>query len=98
MGTITVSTPASAQTNQGWCVEFELMCTATGVTGTWRPMTFGKFAPAAAPFHAIQVPSAAVTRDTTIVNVMEVTAQWTAANASNTLRCDAGYQYRITNA
>lgn len=92
---ITITTPASAQTNQAWKVEFELTIVTTGPTGTWDAvLTWGSL-PAAGAFNAVVVPAVVTTRDTTGINNMEITVQWAAANASNTLRARAGYYNRM---
>jgi hypothetical protein len=95
---IGIATPASAQTNQAWSIDFDIIVSTTGGSGIWRPRMKGMFLPAAGAFNAVQVPSAGTTRDTTVNNTMEITAQWVAANAANTVRCDAAIFQRISNA
>jgi hypothetical protein len=95
---IGIATPASAQTNQPWSIDFDIVVSTTGGSGIWRPRMKGMFLPAAGAFNAIQIPSAGTTRDTTVSNTMEITAQWIAASASNTIRCDAAIFKRLSNA
>jgi hypothetical protein len=91
-----VTTPASALSGRIWKVDATLYCLTTGVSGTWKISGLG-----VATVNATDTPaliSATVTKDTTVQQTFEITAQWGTANAANTLSCDAGYIRRITNA
>jgi len=96
--TFIATMPASTLTNKPWRAQIKIVCITTGVSGTWRPEMHGsvELTTTTTPFCGI--PSAATTKDTTANQTLEVTAQWSAASASNTLRCDAGIGYRLTNA
>lgn len=92
-----IVTPASLQTNSSWNFESEIVLLTTGVTGTWSgKLLLNTNSSAGGPFNAVLVPGA-TTRDTTVNNTFEITAQWTAASASNIVRCFAGYFERISN-
>jgi hypothetical protein len=94
---ITINTPASATTFVPWSVEFDLVITTTGVSGTCRGRLFFSHLPSAGAFNGVVVPGTATTVNTTVNQTMEITAQWAAASASNTIRCDAGYYHRVSN-
>jgi hypothetical protein len=95
---IVQNTPASLSTFAPWRIEFDLVVATTGVSGTWRGGMLHSVAPSAGAVNTFLAPGSATTRDTTVTSVMEITAQWAAASASNTIRCDAAYYHRITNA
>lgn len=91
-------TPASAQTFSGLVVEFDVVVATTGVSGTWRGALRGiKSDSGSGTSPLLAVPGSPLTKDTTVSNVMEITIQWSAANASNTVRIDAGIWRRLTN-
>jgi hypothetical protein len=99
VASVTITTPASAQTNSSWLVEVNLVVATTGVSGTWRGHVNGAKSDAAGgTTKLLSVPSAATTKDTTASNALEFTVQWSAASASNVIRCDAGITSRLTNA
>lgn len=91
---ITITTPASAQTNQAWRAEFDLVVVTTGGGGTADGVLMWASLPVAGAFNAVVTPTAAVAMNTTLVNNMEITVQWAAASASNTIRARAGYYVR----
>jgi hypothetical protein len=101
IATCVVACTASASTAApAWSVEGDIVCVTTGGTGTWRGMikalggiVSGGFTAAANPATA-GAPSAAVTQSTTATNDLVVTAQWSAASATNTVRCDTGHAQR----
>lgn len=85
---------ATANTNLTWHAEFQLVCRTAGTAGTgflsgqiWLPNLtaattintegYNNLIPASAP--------AAGTLNTTVANLMSVSAQWSAANAANTI-------------
>lgn len=85
---------ATANTNLTWKMEFELVCQTAGTGGTglvlgqvWLPNLtaantvntegYNNLLPASAP--------AAGTINTTVANLMSISAQWSAANAANTI-------------
>lgn len=91
-----VTTPASALSGRIWKLDATLYCLTTGVSGTWKISGLG-----VATVNATDTPaliSANVTKDTTVQQTFELTAQWGTANAANVLSCDAGYIKRLTNA
>lgn len=98
----TVACTSSASTSgPAWNVEGDIVCITTGSSGTWRGsikalagIQSGGFGAAANPATA-GAPSSAVTQTTTSTNDLVITAQWSAASASNTIRCDTGYASRI---
>lgn len=99
VASVTVTTPASAQTNSGLLVNFDVVVATTGAAGTWRGNLAGAKSDAASGTGALlAVPATALTKDTTVTNVMEITIQWAVANASNVVRIDAGIHRRLTNA
>lgn len=97
---VTVGTPAGAQTFSGWEIEVEVVVATTGVSGTWRGKLSGtKSDSASGTGPLLAVPGGTGTvKDTTIAQVLEVTVQWSAANAANVVRADAGYYERLSNA
>lgn len=79
-------TVRSGATDGFWDAEYYIVCTATGVTGTFSG--FAKythnFLTSATTYTPIgPVGSASITRDTTGALTMNFTAQWSAASASN---------------
>lgn len=97
-----VACTASASTAApAWSVEGDIVCITTGGSGTWRGtiralggIVSGGFTAAANP-ATTGAPAAAVTQSTTATADLVITAQWSAANAANTVRCDTGYGQRI---
>lgn len=90
---------ATANTNLTWRLEYTLTCRTSGTGGTimcvgqiWLPnLTAGNavgnvgypnFIPVSAP--------ATQTLDSTVANVLSLSAQWSAANASNTIQVVEG--------
>lgn len=99
LATVTVTTPASAQTNSSLSLDVDLILATTGVSGTWRGELRGAKSDAAGGTTALlNVPTAAITKDSTVSNTLEITVQWGAASASNVVRIDAGVYRRLTNA
>ena len=94
-------TSSASTAAPAWTVEGDAVCVTTGSSGTWRgtikalaAIISGGFTAAANPATA-GAPSAAVTQSTTSTNDLVITAQWSAASGSNTVRCDTGYAQRI---
>jgi hypothetical protein len=98
VATVVLTMGASAGTNRAWNLEGELVCITTGVTGTWSGTLHGHANTGAALVVLVDSTVSTITRDTTIGNVFEITATWSAANAANIARCPGGYIYRVTNA
>lgn len=96
--TMTISTPAVAQTNQPWSVQGRIVCIATGAPGSFRSRMFNFLFPVAGPVVYPIIPSAAAAISTASPLNFELTAQWSAAAAANTLRRDAGFGSRASNA
>jgi len=97
---IVVTTNAAAQTNQAWRAEVELVYVTIGATGTVHAslkldINLGN-ATIVSTSH-LTTTSAPVTVDTTVDKEITVSAQWSAANASNTISGRSGYAYRVTN-
>lgn len=98
----TIACPSSASTAApAWAVDGDAVCITTGSSGTWRGtikalggIVSGGFTAAANPATA-GAPSSAITQSTTSTNDLVITAQWSAANASNTVRCDTGHAQRL---
>jgi hypothetical protein len=94
-----VVTAASGVTNKSWRVVGELICLTSGVSGTWQGALsvitdLNTTLPSGA---TVNVPTAAVSKDTTTVSHLSITAQWSASSASNTCSALGGYGRRITN-
>lgn len=98
----TVACTASASTAApAWSVDGDVVCITTGGSGTWRgtiralgSIVAGGFTAAANP-ATTGAPTAAVTQSTTSTADLVITAQWSAAAAVNTVRCDTGYAQRV---
>jgi hypothetical protein len=91
-----ITTPASALSNRLWRLNTKVYCLTTGPSGTWKLSGLG-----VATVNTVDTPtllSTTVTKDTSTLQTLEITAQWGAANAANTISCDAGYIKRLTNA
>jgi hypothetical protein len=91
------NTPASLTTFVPWRIEFDLIVATTGGAGTWRGGMLHSVSPSSGAVNTFVAAGSATTRDTTTTNTMEITAQWAAAAAGNTIRCDAAYYHRVTN-
>lgn len=98
VGTYVLTVTASAGTSREWRVEGEVVCMTTGVSGTWSGSMHGVANTGAVMQPFVDGPDPTITKDTTVSNTLEVTAQWSAASASNVIRCPGGYVYRVTNA
>lgn len=104
LGGVTVATyvltmTSTAGTGRKFRVEGEIICMTTGVSGTWSGTMHGTADTGAVmqPFVAGTDPT--ITKDTTLSsNNLEITAQWSVANAANTMRCVGGFVNRVTNA
>lgn len=96
VSTMTITTPASALSGKAWRIDAELTTLTLGGSGTWKLSGLG-FATVNTTDTPFLMSPAAVTKDTTISNTFEVTAQWAASNVANTITADAGQIYRITN-
>lgn len=94
--TTVITTPASALAGRVWRVDCELICLTTGGSGTWKisGVTFATVNTTDTPFIYSPTP---FTKDTTVAQTLEISAQWGAASASNTIVIDAGMIWRITN-
>lgn len=97
---IVVTTNAAAQTNQAWRAEVELVYVTLGATGTVNAsfkldINLGN-ATVVSTSH-LTTTSSPVTIDTTADKDLTLTAQWSAANAANTISGRSGYAYRVTN-
>jgi hypothetical protein len=77
------------ETDQFWTVDLCLTCRTTGASGTVIGQTSWNHSVAGAVSTAMQVApmvaNSAVTIDTTTSQAVDVTAQWSTANASNTI-------------
>lgn len=91
-----ITTPASALSARPFRHEAELFCMTSGPTGTWKPSSLLTARVNATDTPFVESP-AAVTKDTTLTQNLDVTFQWGAANAANTATLDAGFVHRITN-
>ena len=85
---------ATANTNLSWRGEFELVCQTTGTAGTglvmgqfWLPNLTANNTIAGVGYPALLPPAtpAPGTINTTVSNFISTSAQWSAANASNTI-------------
>lgn len=102
IATCVLTCTASASTAApAWSADADVVCITTGGSGTWRgtiralgQIVSGGFTAAANP-ATTGAPAAAVTQSTTATADLVITAQWSAANAANTVRCDTGYGQRI---
>ncbi|OUD02578.1 right-handed parallel beta-helix repeat-containing protein [Streptomyces swartbergensis] len=83
-------TTASAISNRGWRVEGSVHCISTGSSGTW--------AGGGALYHHLasttgaaqhELTDAPITRDSTVDQLLVITAQWSVASASNTVAATA---------
>jgi parallel beta-helix repeat protein len=88
-------TTGSAIANRGWRIEGSLHCIAPGAAATW--------AGGAALYHHLasttgaaqyELTDAPVTRDSTVDQPVVITAQWSAASASNTVTASAAQLQR----
>lgn len=97
---VTCPTGASSAA-PAWTVDGDVITISTGSGGTWRgsiraagQVVSGGFTAAANP-STVGAPGSAVSVSTTATADLVITAQWSAASATNTLRCDTGYAQRI---
>jgi hypothetical protein len=102
IGGVTVATyvltvGASAGTVRAWRVEGEVICMTTGASGTWAGNLSGHANTGAAQVSFVDATNPTIVRDTTVSNTLEITAQWSAASASNVIRCPGAFVYRVTN-
>lgn len=87
LGAVTVR---SGATDGQWDAEFRLAVATIGGSGTWAPIlkVGHNFLTSATTYTMLGPATAApVTKDSTIANDMVLTAQWSAASASNTITC-----------
>lgn len=76
----------SVLTNRQWRVEFQFICLTTGVSGTVEAGgTFTRFTSATADALWEMSNTAPVTVDTTTAQTLQISAQWSAAAAANTI-------------
>lgn len=94
-GSFVATAPIGAQTNKTFRFEVELSCRATGASATWLGTVQGDNNLPTTAAHFYDGTSATFTKDSTVSNDLVITAQWSAANPSDTLRADAGYGERI---
>jgi len=92
-----VVTAASGVTGKSLRAVGEAVCVTTGVSGTWLGSVhvideLNTTLPNAADVNVI---TAAVTKDTTAQQDLVLTAQWSAASASDTLTAYYGYGRRV---
>ncbi|MFJ3587544.1 glycosyl hydrolase family 28-related protein [Streptomyces sp. NPDC090231] len=87
----TAVTTSSAISGRGWRVDGSLLPIALGASGTWAggaTLTHHLSSTAGVVQH--ELTDAAVTRDSTSSQALVVTAQWSAASASNTASATVG--------
>jgi hypothetical protein len=96
----TIGITGVANTFRPWTLDFKLICMTTGATGAMSGVLVmtSRIPGATAPDNAstsMDGPASPQTIDTTIGQDVVITAQWSVASTSNTLRADAGEAYRI---
>ena len=88
-GTQVIATGAAAigtVTNQGWSMQVEVVVIALGISGTAEVQGEARTPTTTTDGRWLGMPStAAATVDSTVDNVLDLTAQWSAAAAGNTL-------------
>ncbi|MFF9525369.1 glycosyl hydrolase family 28-related protein [Streptomyces achromogenes] len=89
----TITCPSTAGTSAPWMVEGDAVCISTGTSGTWRGSVKGLFG-FPTQTTGIGTASSAIVQSTSATNDLVVTVQWSAASASNTIRCDTGHAMR----
>lgn len=95
--TYTINTPASALSGRPFRIEAELFCLTSGATGTWKMggVMVARVNTTDTPF--VESPASYV-KDTTILQGFDITFQWGAANAANTVSVDSAIIHRLSNA
>lgn len=90
---ITITTPASLQTNNGWWADAQIVAAVLGgpATGAWRTCLRGiKSDSASGTSSLLAIPGAVTLVDNTAPRTLEITAQWANNTAGNVIRADAG--------
>lgn len=92
----TAVTTSSAISGRGWRVDGTLHSVTTGASGTWSgAATLAHHLNNTVGQLQTELTDAAVTRDTTADQALVVTAQWSAASASNTTAAAAAHMLRL---
>lgn len=94
VATVTVTCPATAGTSKGWTIDADLTVTAVGASANWRGSMDIANSIATAVQDRADASGAGVTRSSLQANDVVVTAQWSAASASNSMSCTGAYASR----
>lgn len=99
VATITITLPnTTAQTNQPWRLELELICITLGSPGTFRAAVNGATSNNNALSVQMAIPTATISVSTGSAQNIDFTQQFSVANAGHIIRCDGGYIERVSNA
>lgn len=85
----TLATAAAANTNSPFKLSINTTCRAIGSGTTGKLISFIDFAEAATA--SVMVAGALTDVDTTVLNTLEITAQWASANVGNLLSLQQGH-------
>lgn len=96
LGTFTAITSASGLVSGGWAVNSNVFCVANGGSATWSATNTltSQIASLATGATQAALTNGTVTKSSTVSNTLVITAQWSAASASNTASSTGGLLYR----
>jgi hypothetical protein len=95
---LTAITCRSGMADGQWSMKGYVTVTTTGVSGVWRPSLKleHNFLTSVTTYTPVgPIVPASIVQDTTTVNAPQLTAQWSAASASNTITCDGFEAVRV---
>lgn len=90
---LTITTPASLQTNNGWWADCQIVAAVLGGAGVgaWRTSLRGiKSDSASGTSTLLAIPGAVTLVSNTVASTFEITLQWANNTAGNVIRTDAG--------
>jgi hypothetical protein len=80
------ASPGGTISNQGWRLQFQITCTTTGVSGTNESQGILSWFTSQTSSVDWSLVGNSTTFDTTAAQTLQMTAQWNASSASNTVQ------------